>query len=615
MSGICGWFSTDVAALPIDTMAAPLMQFDQSTLLSATGRCGTVAVASLSTVAGIERGDGVMLALWASTPGPSLLPLWRKHGPAMCAHLHGAFTLVVIDEHKEEALLAIDRSGVHSLCYQQQGRSLIFASSSDALIRHPCVSRQIDHQAIYDYLYFHMVPAPGSIYREQQRLLPGEYVYLRRGRVTRERYWRPQFDEGGKLPFAQLSNEFLTTMQGAVRAASSGQEVGAFLSGGTDSSTITAMLREASGKPPRTYSIGFDAKGYDELDYARLVARHFETQHLEQVVTPADVVDAIPAIAAAFDQPFGNASAVPTFYCAQMARADGVAVLLGGDGGDELFGGNERYARQALFSRYASIPSAFKQLLIEPLLFGACGRYDFPLFAKARSYIEQALVPLPDRLETYNLLARCGNGAVLHPHFHAHIDTGAPLAKLNEAFWESEGYSQINRLLALDLKLTLADNDLPKVRRACELAGIGVAFPFLDDAVVAFSTRLTPRQKLNGTRLRHFFKEAMRGILPLAVIKKQKHGFGLPFGVWLQSDRRLREIAFDSLSALKGRHLVRADFIDSLLGERLTQHAAYHGTMVWVLMMLEQWFAQRRPSWSIPVPATKRADRQRAVQN
>jgi asparagine synthase (glutamine-hydrolysing) len=615
VSGVCGWFSVDVAAVPIETMAGPLMQFDQSTLRSATSRCGTIAVASMSKVACIERGEGVMLALWSGSPVPGLLPLWRKYGPAMCAHIHGAFTLVVIDENRDEALLAIDRSGVHSLCFQQQGRSLVFASSADSLIRHPCVSRQIDQQSIYDYLYFHMVPAPGSIYREHQRLLPGEYVHLRQGRVTRDRYWRLQFDERGKLPFAELKQEFLSTLQASVRDVASGSNVGAFLSGGTDSSTITAMLRDASGSAPRTYSIGFGAKGYDELDYARLVARHFDAEHQEQVVTPADVVDAIPAIAAAFDQPFGNASAVPTFYCAQMARADGISILLGGDGGDELFGGNERYARQALFSRYAHIPSALKQLLIEPLLFGAGGRLNHRLLGKARSYIEQALVPLPARLETYNLLARCGNAAVLHPHFHAQIDTGAPLAALNETFWQSDGYSQINQLLALDMKFTLADNDLPKVGRACELAGIGVAFPFLNDAVVAFSARLTPQQKLKGTRLRHFFKEAMRDILPTEVIKKQKHGFGLPFGVWLQTDWRLREFAFDSLSALKSRNLVRADFIDSLLGERLTQHAAYHGTMVWVLMMLEQWFAQRRPSWSFPVPTKRQTHEQRAVQN
>lgn len=614
MSGVCGWFSDDVAAVPIENMAAPLAQFDRAVVRSASGRCGTLAVASLGKTASIVREDGVLIALWSRTPVPGLVALWRQHGPQMCTFLKGAFTLAVIDDNTEQALLAIDRSGEHSLCFQAVGRSLVFASTADALIRHPCISRQLDHQAIYDYLYFHMVPSPGSIYREQRRLLPGEFVHFQHGTVKQQRYWRMQFREGDQQPFPALKEEFLSTVQESVRAAACDLKTGAFLSGGTDSSTITAMLRHATGSAPRTYSIGFDAKGYDELDYARLVARHYDTDHQERYVTPADVIEAIPAIAAAFDQPFGNASAVPTFYCAQMARSDGMGLLLGGDGGDELFGGNERYARQALFSRYEAFPSSIRQLLIEPLLFGVGNRLKNRLFGKARSYIEQALVPLPARLETYNLLKRCGNGTVLHPHFLASIDTGAPLAALNEHYWQWQGHSQINQLLALDLKFTLADNDLPKVGRACELAGIGVAFPFLDDAVVAFSARLAPEQKLKGTRLRHFFKEALRDTLPPEVIKKQKHGFGLPFGLWLQTDSHLREFAYDNLSALKHRHIVRADFIDSLLGERLSQHAAYHGTMVWVLMMLEQWFAQRRPSWSFPLPTKRQEHEQRACQ-
>jgi asparagine synthase (glutamine-hydrolysing) len=614
VSGVCGWFSVDVAALPIEHMAAPLAQFDRSTVRSATNRCGSVALASHAKVANIIRDEGVTIALLSSSPVPGLVALWRQHGPQMCAFIQGAFTLAVIDDANEEALLAIDRSGVHSLCFQQLGRSLVFASTADALIRHPGVSRKIDHQAIYDYLYFHMVPGPSSIYREQHRLLPGEYVHLRQGRLQQGRYWRMAFREHEQLPFAELKAQFLSTVQAAVTDAANGRHAGAFLSGGTDSSTITAMLRTATGEAPRTYSIGFDAQGYDELEYARLVARHFDTEHQERYVTPADVRDAIPAIAAAFDQPFGNASAVPTFYCAQMAHSDGIKLLLGGDGGDELFGGNERYARQALFSRYDALPSALKQLLIEPLLFGVGIRFKSGLIGKARSYVEQALVPLPARLETYNLMSRCGNEAVLHPHFLASIDTGAPLAALNENYWEWQGHSQINQLLALDMKFTLADNDLPKVGRACELAGMRVAFPFLDDAVVAFSARLRPQQKLKGTRLRHFFKEALREVLPHEVISKEKHGFGLPFGLWLQSDARLRDYAYDSLSAFKGRHIVRADFIDSLLGEKMAQHPAYHGTMVWLLMMLEHWFAQRRPSWSFPVPTKRHEHEQRAYQ-
>jgi asparagine synthase (glutamine-hydrolysing) len=200
---------------------------------------------------------------------------------------------------------------------------------------------------------------------------------------------------------------------------------------------------------------------------------------------------------------------------------------------------------------------------------------------------------MPARLETYNLLERYGTAAVFSPGFLTTRDKGQPLALLNETYHETEAQSLINRMLALDLKFTLADNDLPKVRGACELAGMEVAFPFLNDEMVAFSARLSPNMKLKGTKLRYFFKEALRGYLPDEIITKQKHGFGLPFGVWLQKDKGLHALAADSLTDLKLRHIVRADFIDSLLSQHLNEHAGYHGTMVWVLMMMEQWYKSR----------------------
>ncbi|MDO9189526.1 MAG: asparagine synthase C-terminal domain-containing protein, partial [Sulfurimicrobium sp.] len=340
-------------------------------------------------------------------------------------------------------------------------------------------------------------------------------------------------------------------------------------------------------------AIGFEADGYDEMEYARIAARRFSTQHHEYYVTPDDVVAAIPQIAAIFDQPFGNASAVPAFYCSRMAKADGLSRILGGDGGDELFGGNERYAKQTIFSLYERLPAVLRRSILEPAIFNMPGGRKIPLVRKARSYIEQASVPMPARLETYNLLERYGHEQVFTREFLATTDVGQPLSLLNETYRQAHAQSLINHMLALDLKFTLADNDLPKVVKACELAGMEVAFPFLNDEMVAFSARLAPELKLKGTKLRYFFKEALRGTLPDEIITKQKHGFGLPFGVWLQTHKPLQALAADSLSDLKSRRIIRVDFIDKLLGQHLDEHAGYHGTMVWVLMMLEQWFKQR----------------------
>jgi asparagine synthase (glutamine-hydrolysing) len=200
---------------------------------------------------------------------------------------------------------------------------------------------------------------------------------------------------------------------------------------------------------------------------------------------------------------------------------------------------------------------------------------------------------MPARTETYNLLGRYGHKEVFTAEFLATVNSRLPIELINETYNQTHARSLINRMLSLDLKFTLADNDLPKVVKSCELAGIDVAFPFLDNQIVSFSAQLEPNLKLRRTKLRYFFKEALRDFLPNEIITKQKHGFGLPFGVWLQNHKPLQSLATDSLSDLKSRNIICTDFINKLLEQHLDEHAGYHGTMVWVLMMLEQWYKQR----------------------
>lgn len=612
MSGLCGWAGYGAAVADnrqlVERMAGALARFDASGIEALVSGKSAAAVAAGRESAHTFQRDGLLAAVWgqagfkdarlaqlAQSEGlaKTLAEGWLEKGERILADLSGAFSLCILNEGAGEAVLAIDRMGSQALSYQISGAGLVFGSSADALAHHPLARLEIDPQGIYNYVYFHMIPGPGTIYKGQQRLLPGEYLVFRNGRAETRKYWEMQFREEERLPFGELRQEFLRLLHASVREATGGQEVGAFLSGGTDSSTIAGILGQVGGRPAQTYSIGFEAEGYDEMEYARIAARHFSTRHHEYYVTPDDVVAAIPQIAAIFDQPFGNASAVPAFYCARMAKADGLSRILGGDGGDELFGGNERYAKQTIFSLYQRIPSVLRKGVLEPLAFNLPAGQRIPLVRKAQSYIEQALVPMPARLETYNLLERYGPGQVFTREFLAAADAGQPLTRLNETYRQAHAQSLINHMLALDLKFTLADNDLPKVAKACELAGMEVAFPFLNDEVVAFSARLAPELKLKGTKLRYFFKEALRGTLPDEIITKQKHGFGLPFGVWLQNHKPLQALAADSLNSLKSRHIVRAEFIDRLLGQHLDEHAGYHGTMVWVLMMLEQWFRQR----------------------
>jgi asparagine synthase (glutamine-hydrolysing) len=607
----------DYAGALLARMGARMAEFDAAPVRTVqSGGCG-VAVAAAPDSVSMHKKDGLVAAVWgrplldgsAERVAQRLAESWSARGPQACCALSGAFAACVVDALSGDVLLVVDRNATYPMMYQSVPHGLLFGSSPAALQLHPLARGEIDPQALYNYLYFHMVPAPRSVYCNQFRLLPGEYLHYRRGRMERGSYWKLRFDEERVRSFDQLKEQFLSTLEASVRsaagagAASDGVKVGAFLSGGTDSSTLAGMLAKVQGGAPSTYSIGFDVPGYDEMEYARVAAKHFGTNHHELYVTADDVVAAIPRIAAISDQPFGNASAVPAYYCAKMAREDGVGRLLGGDGGDELFGGNERYARQAVFERYEQLPSSLRQVVLEPLLFGVAGRIDLLPLRKARSYVEQAMVPMPARLETYNLLQRYGADKVLHADFLARIDTGAPQAQLSACYWDTEGLSQINRMQALDLRYTLADNDLPKVRKACELAGLEVAFPFLSDEMLAFSAQLSPEDKLKGTRLRYFFKRALRGHLPSSILRKKKHGFGLPFGHWLQSHAQLRALAFDSLSDLKLRRIVRPEFIDTLMHQLVQEHPAYHGTMVWVLMMLEQWLRQRASRAGQPTSA------------
>src|SRR5262249_53330736 len=276
----------------------------------------------------------------------------------------------------------------------------------------------------------------------------------------------------------ELKQEFLSVLRGAVSDAAQGGAVGTFLSGGTDSSTVAGILGEVTGQPARTYSIGFEAQGYDEMAYARIAARHFGTLHHEYYVTPADVVSSVPRIAEVHDQPFGNSSAVPSYLCAKLAKDDGVDILLGGDGGDELFGGNARYATQYLYSLYSDLPRLLRKGLLEPLAFLVP---EIGIAGKVQRYVRNASLPMPARYDHSNRLERLGASNVFTPEFLGSVNGEEPRAVQGLIYDNSHAQSLINRMLALDLKFTLADNDLPKVARACELAGLVVRFPLLDD--------------------------------------------------------------------------------------------------------------------------------------
>ncbi len=536
--------------------------------------------------------DERVLAAWAGTlDGESVIRRFGEEGSSLLSGLRGDGPLVVLDKTKRELLLATDRFGVHTLYFLREGKGASFATKAGAL-----GARDIDPQSIYNYAYFHMVPGPRSIFKGVERLEPGEYVFFREGEARRARYWTPRYEDESSRSEAELREEYRSRIRSAVRSclSSAGGRVGAFLSGGTDSSTVVGVLRELTAEPPDAYSIGFAVEGFDESSYARIAASHFGATHHQYRVTPKDVEGSLPLIASAYDEPFGNASAVASYHCAELARADGVGTLLGGDGGDEIFAGNARYGKQAVFDYYRRVPSALRRFVFEPLL-SVLPRNGFAPLRKAQSYVRRANTPLPDRLEEYNFLNRMTPAAVFTPEFLSRVRPEEPIDLLRRSFAEADTTSDLNRLLYLDLKFTLADNDLRKVGVTCEMAGLEVLYPFLDRDLVDFANRVPPGLKLKGRNLRYFFKRASEGFLPEAILKKQKHGFSVPVGRWMRDHGPLRDVAYDSLRSLQNRGYLRESFVSDLMKLHQSEYADYYGVMVYVLTMLELWHESHQP--------------------
>ena len=537
---------------------------------------------ALATLAQSESAAAAWRQALQSDPAPAL------------AGIGGDFA-VAVRSANGRTVLAVDRFAIHTLCWRVVNGELRFATRADELADD---DTGIDPQAIFDYLFFHAIPSPRTIFRGIWRLPPAHYLVFEQGQVTVAPYWTPEFTESDRRGFEDQRQTFRDLLQQAVARQLDGGTAACFLSGGTDSSTVAGMIGLASGQPAHTYSIGFEAQGYDEMEYARIAARHFGTRHHEYYVTPDDLVRSIAHVAGHYDQPFGNSSALPAYYCALRAREDGVTKVLAGDGGDELFGGNTRYAKLRVFGWYEGVPAGLRSGILEPLFERSpLGRA--PLLRKGASYISQAKVPMPDRMHMYNLLLRLGVDSVLEPGFLAQVDTQGPLRQQRAVWAAAQTPSAVNRTLAYDWRYTLAETDLPKVSMTAQLAGVNVGFPMLDQALLDFSLALPADHKLRGLKLRWFFKEALRGFLPDEIIRKKKQGFGLPFGVWVVQHAALKALAVESLSSLTQRGIVQSKFIHSLLNERLTEHPGYFGEMVWILMMLEQWLQRHAPEYRL----------------
>jgi asparagine synthase (glutamine-hydrolysing) len=512
---------------------------------------------------------------------------FRRYRKGVLNKLSGSFSLAIIKPNERYALLAVDRKGIRPMAYSATNDGLIFGSYTDQISTHPKFTAEINPQSLFNYLYFHMVPSPGSIFNSIEKLQPGECIEFQNGEISRRFYWEISYSEE-RISESSLAAEFRNVLNESVRSCLSDKSTGTFLSGGLDSSTVTGVYQSLSTEKIDAFAIGFDAEGFDEMEFARASAKHFGVSLHEYYVTPKDVLDSIPLIASAYDEPFGNASAIPAYYCAKFARDSGKECLLAGDGGDEIFAGNARYVKQMIFDLYRHIPTFLKKTLIEPAAF------HIPPLKKLKSYIEQAAIPMPERMETYNFLHRSPLNEIFNTDFLSRIDPAYPLNNLQTIYNRASGHSLVKRMLFIDQIITLADNDLRKVNRMCDLAGIDVRYPLLQDNMIDFSARVPSNLLIRRYQLRSFFRRAMKDFLAPETLAKSKHGFGLPFGLWLEEDPQLKEFADDNLQKIRHRGILNENYIDKIIHAHKTGHASYYGVMIWVLVMLEQWMQSHK---------------------
>lgn len=524
--------------------------------------------------------------------GALLLACYRANSKSWPLQIRGNFAVIIVDTKAQQFTAATDRIGIRPLFWSKQNNFYYLSSRLKSLQR-VAPDLQINAAGVYAYMRHSMIPSPYTIYTNVYKLAPG-FLLNGDGRdADLKKYWdifnRPQFRESED----QLAEKVYSRISEAVTLMKNGiareNEIGCFLSGGTDSSSICGLLSKKLQKPVAAYSIGFPENGYDEMFYARVAAKAFALNHHQYYIQPPDVLQVLPDIVTAYDEPFGNASAIPTFYCVRNAAENGVRLMFAGDGGDEIFAGNARYGEQQRFRNYFKVPGAIRHLLLEPLLLNRLEKLPLKILRKGGSYIRRARLPELKRLDSYRYVT---DSEMFAPGFLSADDIENVNRISEQHFNGLPEATTLDRHLYLDMKLTITDNDLRKVTRMCELAHMRVRYPMLDHAVIELGFRIPPKLKLRGTNgLRYIFKRAFRDLLPPEILAKPKQGFGLPISQWLRDDPRIKELAHNLL--FDRRHLQRGyfqpGFIRKLWDLQLTDNTPYYGAIIWQLVMLEAW--------------------------
>jgi len=521
----------------------------------------------------------------------TIVHLYEEKGERCVEDLQGMFAFAIWDSVRRRLFLARDRAGKKPLYYAVADGGLWFASEMKALLTVPEISRSLNPDAIDSFLTHQYVPAPATIYREIRKLPQAEWLTVDAdGAVRTERYWRVEYEPKREVDESEAVREAEEVIEEAVRdRLESDVPLGCFLSGGIDSSIVVALMRRHVSGTLRTFSIGFEEEEFNELPYARQVAERYETEHHEFTVK-ADAAAVFGDLVWAFDEPYADMSAVPTYYLSKMTRRF-VTVALNGDGGDESFAGYSRYHELPVVERWWRFPGVVRRGVIGPgaRMLSALAPHSvwlqdvrwvnaLSLDDPAKRYV-QSLMIFPDLLKA----------SLYTPAFAEQLPGRSALEWMASHYRREDVRTEIDRKLNTDVETYLPGDLLPKVDRTTMAFGLEGRSPFLDHRVMEFAGRLPASVKFPNRRLKHLLKEMAKPLLPEGLIERKKHGFACPVGVWFRRD--LKGLIQEAL--LSGRLASRGMFRPRILETIVNDHAAGrrdHSHRIWALLSLELWF-------------------------
>jgi len=525
------------------------------------------------------------------TDTETILHLYEEEGTACLDRVEGMFAFGLWDAHRRRLMLARDRFGEKPLYYTRVGNALLFASELKALIVHPGVSRDIDRTALARYLMCEYVPSPRTIFQAVRKLPAGHFLLLGAdGSEKLERYWSPPAMQARPPSRHEAADTVLDLLDDSVRRRVGSCDVpwGTFLSGGLDSSMITALAAARSSRPIKTFAIGFEESTYDERGVAALVARALGTDHRETVLTAGNALRLLPEVARIFDEPFADPSAIPAVLLSRLAR-EHVTVVLSGDGADELFCGYPTHRAHLVAELYKHTPPSLHRAIVAVAeRLPTSHRYLSFDFALRRFLLDARRPALERHMRWMGSFTPESIARLVSPAMRAQEQTTRPYDEAADRIRTGRSMSANEVALALDVAFYLADDNLVQDDRASMSIALEVRAPFLDRSLSEYALSLPVRSRMGLWTSKPLLRRAARGLVPPRVVRRGKHGFGVPIGTWLRG--ALGDLARDMLSPdrLRRQGIFDASFVGTLLDRHQTG-IANHRKELWTLLMFQLW--------------------------